>query len=100
MRDHRRDHSTLPYFFVLTYILFVPPLCFLCYSLSTSVRVQLVLRDDGPAYVCLGCENAFLRPRTRADEWRSAVRYGMVGDTTAWDWERQPQFAEGFSEYQ
>jgi len=24
----------------------------------------------------------------------------MVGDTTAWDLERQPQFAEGFSEYQ
>jgi len=77
---------------------FCPPLCSLGCSLDTSVRVQLVIRGDGPAYVCLGCEEAFLRPGTRADEWRSAVRCGMVGDTTARDFERQPRFAEGFSD--
>ena len=38
--------------------------------------------------MCLGCEEAFLRPGTRADEWRSAVRCGTVGDTTARDFER------------
>ena len=77
-----------PIFFVLTYILFVPPLCCLGYSLDSSVRVQLVFRGDGPAYLCLGCEEAFLRPGTRADEWRSAVRCGIVGDTTARHFER------------
>jgi len=85
---------------VLPFILFVPPLCFLGYSLNTSVRVQIVLRGDGPADVCLACEEDFLRPGTKADEWRSAVRCGMVGDTTARDFERQPRFAEGVSEYQ
>ena len=74
--------------FVLTCILLVPRLCSLDYSLDTSVRVQIVFRGDGPAYMCLGCEEAFLRPGTTADEWRSAVRCGIFGNTTARNFER------------
>jgi len=49
-------------------------------NLAASVEVRLVFPTGGPAYVCLGCEEAFLRPGPRGERWLTAVKSGIVWD--------------------
>jgi len=67
----------------------VPLLCFMVSSLAASAEVRLVFPTGGPAYVCLGCEGAFLRPGPRGERWLTAVKSGIVWDRAARDFERR-----------
>jgi len=56
-------------------------------SLAASAEVRLVFPTGGPAYVCIGCEEAFLRPGPRGERWLTAVKSGIVWDRAARDFE-------------
>jgi len=65
-----------------------PASCFTRHSFVDSAGVRLAFAHGGPAYVCLKCEDAFLRPLQTTDRRRTAVRTCSIVAPAAVNFER------------
>ena len=70
-------------------VVFVALLCFMGSSLAASAEARLDFAMGGSAYVCLGCEEAFLRQGPCAERWQTVFKSGIVWDRAARDFERR-----------